>query len=273
MSKDKAKHPQNNPTSDPHKKGGEKETTNRHVYVEPGAKIDFVEDLRQEYKANQSDSTTHNKQQLFGTKIGAGLVFVYVALTLWMARSAQKTAETAVIDQRPYMVVKLPGNIVPKLAANVALHADVTIVNIGRTPALDHYQVVKLAYFPQPKPGHPNEYIVESEKNFADGEFAKLATEEHQARSVLRPLKAEQDLAPNADFNAGDVEGLTLSQGQFDDITSIAKGNHWAGAVFLIGLITYTDRTNQPYSTEFCWFALDPEATHWERCRWRNTIR
>jgi hypothetical protein len=49
------KHLQNSPIT-AKAKSVEKESTSRHVYVEPGAQVDSVGDFRQEYKANQDES-------------------------------------------------------------------------------------------------------------------------------------------------------------------------------------------------------------------------
>lgn len=64
MSK-KSNRGQDHPRASTHEGSGEKESTKRHVYVEPGAKIDFVEDLRKQQKAQQDENTVQQKKQLF----------------------------------------------------------------------------------------------------------------------------------------------------------------------------------------------------------------
>jgi hypothetical protein len=66
MSGHKPHRPQNNPDSDPHKKPGEKESTNRHVYVEPGVQIDFVKNLRDKHDANRKRAQPTTRNSFFG---------------------------------------------------------------------------------------------------------------------------------------------------------------------------------------------------------------
>ncbi|HKI27166.1 MAG TPA: hypothetical protein VKA07_12620 [Candidatus Sulfotelmatobacter sp.] len=78
----KSKHNKNNPASKQEHSEGREETTNRHVYVEPGVQIDLVKDLKEKYESSQTQSSTHNDKVLLWSKIGAGLIFVYAAITL-----------------------------------------------------------------------------------------------------------------------------------------------------------------------------------------------
>src|ERR1700674_411845 len=106
---DKTNRPQNDPHPARQQGSGEKESTNRHVYIEPGVQIDLVKDLKDTYKASRGESTTHNKKQLFWTQVSAGLLFIYAALAWWQGWSAHKTlqavGEQFRLDQRPYLSV------------------------------------------------------------------------------------------------------------------------------------------------------------------------
>jgi hypothetical protein len=73
----------------------EKENTKRHVYVEPGVQIDFVEDLKREYKTANSQNSTHSERQLQWSKVSTGLIFVYALLTLLMYCATKKSADAA----------------------------------------------------------------------------------------------------------------------------------------------------------------------------------
>ncbi len=99
----KPNRPQQNPHPDPHKKSGEKESTNRHVYVEPGAKIDFVEDLRKKYDTAQQESTAHSGRVLFWTKASALLLFVYAGLTGYQDYLSRQQVKISERGSRPFI--------------------------------------------------------------------------------------------------------------------------------------------------------------------------
>jgi len=103
MSNKKTKGIQNHPGPAQKDGQGEKETTKRHVYVEPGVQIDLVEDFKKKYEASQSETTPQNKKQLLWTKVSAVLLFIYVGLTLWQARSAQTSLNILIDEQRPHV--------------------------------------------------------------------------------------------------------------------------------------------------------------------------
>lgn len=149
----------NNPPPKQKQSGGEKESTNRHVYIEPGAKIDFVQDLREEYETAQSDDKTHKNRQLFWTKVAAGLLFATAGLTLWQAYSSHRTLnaiqEQFRLDQRPYISIikfEIMDSIVDgKPKANQAFEAgkplivNLNLKNVGKSSAINtifHYHVI-----------------------------------------------------------------------------------------------------------------------------------
>jgi hypothetical protein len=133
--------------ADQRDKHGDKESTKRHVYIEPGAQIDLVEDLKNEYKTANTDSNTRNDKQLFWAKVSAGLIFVYAGLTFWQGCSTQRAADAAkhsaettreamILDQRPWVYadnVELP--LEPQL--NVPFFFHTWMSNAGKTPATD----------------------------------------------------------------------------------------------------------------------------------------
>ena len=109
----KSKHPQHNPPAKPKQDGGEEKSTNRHVYVEPGVQIDFVQDLKKKYDAAQSDNKTHTDKQLFWTKVAAGLLLLTAFFAGWQGflirKSINNNTKQFQLEQRPYMVIKYPG--------------------------------------------------------------------------------------------------------------------------------------------------------------------
>src|ERR1700734_457518 len=97
---EKHKSGKNQPHGNANHPASEKESTKRHVYVEPGVRIDLVEDFRQEYRANQKTNTTYNDRQLFWTIVSAILIFIYAGLTGWQGCSAKRAADAATVAAR-----------------------------------------------------------------------------------------------------------------------------------------------------------------------------
>jgi hypothetical protein len=105
MSADKHNHPQNDATTRAEQKHREKEITNRHVYVEPGVQIDFVQDLRKKYDVNQEKSNANSTRQLRWTIIGAVLVLIYALITAYQAYLIRDNFRTG---QRAWVGVSKP---------------------------------------------------------------------------------------------------------------------------------------------------------------------
>jgi hypothetical protein len=138
MSEHNPERPENDPKPNPHKKQGEKETTNCHVYIEPGAQIDFVKDLRNQYKTSQDQNTAHSEKILFWTKVSAWLLAIYIALTSGLVclsyQSWKTTREFFQRDQRPYV---FSNNVEPaQIVAPAGLATHIFYVNYGKTPAM-----------------------------------------------------------------------------------------------------------------------------------------
>jgi hypothetical protein len=132
-------HPQNNPSPGPPKPGGEKESTKRHVWIESGVEIDLAENLRKKYEASQTQANTHNEKTLWWTKAGAGLVFIYVLLTLGLfcltRKSINNNSGQFQIDQRPYLWTS---NKTPYtgIRAGQRMWANIELIDYGKSPAL-----------------------------------------------------------------------------------------------------------------------------------------
>lgn len=91
-----------NPNPKPNDEVRQKENTNRHVYIEAGAKIDFVQDLREQYKASHTASTAHNEKQLFWTKVASLLLLLTAGFSFWQVKIAK---DTFAFTDRPYIGV------------------------------------------------------------------------------------------------------------------------------------------------------------------------
>jgi hypothetical protein len=129
--------------ADQHDKHGEKETTKRHVYVEPGAQIDLVQDLKDEYKTANSQTSTSNQKQLFWAKVSTGLIAIYALITFLMYQANKKAADAAytaaqmaVLDQRPWLYAeRFTLDNEPKLYEPIPISA--WLSNSGKTPGLN----------------------------------------------------------------------------------------------------------------------------------------
>jgi hypothetical protein len=158
MSRQKPDGPKKNPRPDPHDSDPKEKSTNRHVYIEPGVQIDLVQDLRNDIKTAQTNGTADNRKQLFWTKVSAGLLLLYVGLTLWQAYSAQNSVNAIKDqferDQRPYIAItkfEIFDSATSKprdpqdFEIGKPLTVNVDFKNIGKTPAVNivpHYHVL-----------------------------------------------------------------------------------------------------------------------------------
>lgn len=133
-----------NYSSDKNKNRSEKESTNRHVYIEPGVQIDFVQDFRKEYKTAQQENAAQNKKQLFWTKVSAVLIVAYAIITYGILRTSQKTFE---FTDRAYVGVNKMDNsffvlqpdghtlkIASTLDETTEMHTTAEIHNFGTVP-------------------------------------------------------------------------------------------------------------------------------------------
>jgi hypothetical protein len=95
MSRHKSKNGQNAKPIGHDQTSREEKSTQRHVYVEPGIKVDLVESLRAQHKTDQQENATHQSKQLFWTKIASGLLFITAGLAGWQGYSTKISANAA----------------------------------------------------------------------------------------------------------------------------------------------------------------------------------
>jgi|HubBroStandDraft_6_1064221.scaffolds.fasta_scaffold06012_1 hypothetical protein len=94
MSK-KPKGAKNHPPPNEKKREGEKESTNRHVYIEPGVKIDLVEDLKNQQQTSDTNRAARENSQLLWSKITTVLLFLTALFAGWQAHSSRTSADAA----------------------------------------------------------------------------------------------------------------------------------------------------------------------------------
>src|ERR1700676_2398718 len=85
---------------EPGPSGDRKESTKRRVYIEPGAQIDIVRDLREEYRASQASTAVSNKRQFYLLLLSTLLLFTYTGLTASQAYSAHRALREALQASR-----------------------------------------------------------------------------------------------------------------------------------------------------------------------------
>ncbi len=189
------------------------------------------------------------------------------------ASSAAQTAKDAladsqkafVINERPYMVTDggAPQFVNP-LAINVPVQANVTIKNIGKTPALKILWNVRLVKH-RGGPKTPKGYA--EFKVFINSAFDDLHKENAIGRKEGAEKGAEQDLAPSATMFTTTQNAINLSANELADL-QISKIT-----LFYVGVISYTDSFGTSYETQFCafYFGVDPRI--WHICDNHNTIQ
>jgi hypothetical protein len=127
---------QNHPTPQPKQPSSEKESTNRHVYIEPGVKMDLVDDLKKQFKAAQDENTAHQNRSLFWTKIAAAVLLIYTFLTGWLGLPTRESIDNNTRqfqkDQRPYV---WQDNVAHKISIepNQRMWANIHLINYGKS--------------------------------------------------------------------------------------------------------------------------------------------
>jgi hypothetical protein len=120
-------HPATNPKQD----STQKESTNRHVYVEPGVQIDVVQNLKNQHDAERQEDKATEKKQLFWTKIATGLLVLTAFIYFLQWRSQTDALK---IDQRAWIgLMEIDGT--PDTNNSFSIHG--TFKNTGKTPAIN----------------------------------------------------------------------------------------------------------------------------------------
>jgi hypothetical protein len=245
----------------------ENENPNRHVYIEPGVQVDFVQDLKNRYKNSQSDNTAHNKKQLFWTKIAAGLVLIYTAFAGWQGCSTQSILSHSVeqfrIEERPWLTAD-PTPMLDKDAANGLFFLPrqtpngteyepniiIRAYNGGKTPAVD------MLTAPYEFKVGPTNQIIEEVKKFVPTYPEKYAGGfmGTSGNPIILPVKDWENYFPQ------------------DVIDRINNGT-WA--MFIVGGVRYHDvfdPKSSPYETIYC-FQVHRKGIPIATCPFTNEIK
>jgi hypothetical protein len=242
MSK-KSKRRENNPTALARDGSREEESTNRHVYIEPGVKIDLVDDLKEQQKAAQTDGATHQRKQLFWTKVAAALLLCTAGFSAWQAYlthiAITESRENFQRDQRAWIGVGEGKDsvFVSPIQFDADLNATVmygvTLENFSSHAAQNAFAIAQL---------------VLTQDLF---ELAKV----QKAMCAMR-----------GDDQVGDLIFPGKSKpptGLWPGTSDAAK--HAAGKpleAFLVGCISYSDQFTTVWHTGFIYWFLDSQTGH-----------
>lgn len=224
--------------------------------------------LKQQLKEMHDAGTdTHNLAVAAGVQADAARVAANAAKSAAETASAamKQSEETFITEQRPYLVAAIPDFNQTSIVGNQAITANITFVNIGRTPARKIIRNIKMS------PYHASDR--KAFIRFINGLFANLRDKDRKDRSEIAITQdAEVDVAPQANqFSTNsaitippeDVTALAVEKGQ--DVGKVA--------LFYVGVASYTDAFGTPYKTEFCYFYVGTNLKVWHVCDNHNTIQ
>ncbi|MFN0171282.1 MAG: hypothetical protein ACKV22_33115 [Bryobacteraceae bacterium] len=193
------------------------------------------------------------------------------------ALSAAKTADDTlkdskrafVLEHRPYLISSIPRFVRNPSADEKQIAANITIENIGKTPAigrrvfldLSRYRGIPLANDPV-KDSKAREVFV----RFIEGTFNALRKSADAPTGKYGHL-AREDIAPGAKPFSTGVNKTPITREELPDIQTGAL------SLYLTGIIRYADGFEGTYETEFCYYYFGSDPTTWHICDSHNTIK
>ena len=249
--------------SDEQQQSAQKENTNRHVYLEDGAKIDFVKSLVDKYDASQATETVHNRKQLLWTIVAAFLVFIYTAITgvqTWLTRqSINNNSKQFEIDQRPYLWTT---NTIPtiSLVPNEQMWANIQIVNFGKAPALSARVTGAILVGPSAL-RLADQWFTEVDNRMDSPEMTEMVippglptlfpgrSPEKSSTEDMNMIKPNPNI-PTGGFGGGGFFSVFSQQSlRRDEVDYIMKN---AGAAVMVAHLRYYDASGNTYTTNIC---------------------
>jgi hypothetical protein len=229
-------HPPSNAGEGQSKEG----TTGRHVYIEPGAKIDLVQDLKDEYKSTNKETGEHSRKGLFWTKVAAGLLVITAFFAGWQSYSAKRSADAAIIaanaahdtlalSERPWVGLMGAGHLNIELAKDQPIKVTVDLQNTGKSPALNESGVGHLSTHPLGTP-MPN---FDCSKKDASAPIALMPNAIGQVT-----ITTERVGSAGTNLILHDPELQMVQSGRIQ--------------LYIYGCIWYDDTFQQPHRTDYC---------------------
>jgi hypothetical protein len=187
------------------------------------------------------------------------------------AATAEHTLEDShasfVVEERPYIVVDGSPQFLEPPTVNRPIAANVTIKNIGKTPAFRFIGVAEIVKF-RPTSEKPVNKELELIK-FLKSSFREAEQAGANARRVATKFGGKRDLAPGAPTF---TTAIATAQ---DQLTATDKILLERGDVRLynLGLLTYYDSFGNRYETEYCHYFSGTNPQLWHICESNNEIR
>ena len=182
---------------------GGKENTNRHVYIEPGAQIDIVPELKKQHATERKEDRTAQDKQLMWTKIAAVLIATYTLVMIWQAcltrqsnktnREAMTTVQRAFVYIDGYDALPIKDNSKPPNVLGIQLV--IRIKNSGTTQAKRTRYHHNRAPYPLP-PGYT---------------FPDL---DQNGNIVTDPIESNAFIAPQSTGELASVINFVRAEGQ-----------------------------------------------------------
>jgi hypothetical protein len=241
MSWKKINRPQDPSAANPNNDGTQKESKDRHVYVENGVQIDLVQDLRDDIKTAQTNNATDNRKQLFWARIAAFAAIGAAFFVGWQGYLLQQSnginRESMVAVQRAFVTWNGfdPDRVINRLNPTDPSKSIfrwtffIKYENSGATPARGAVCYSEISVLPD----EPSE-----ERFTADRGVLPRTTIGPKAIQKVGPLFVEEPVLFGADL--GNVTELTPLNVQPN--------------VFMWGWMVYNDTfpSTNPHVTEFC---------------------
>lgn len=219
------------------KEESDEKSSKRHVYVEPGVKIDLVDDLKTEQRAKDKEELAHSRKQLFWTRIGFALVLASTVIAFGIAiiyyyqldvmQQGMVSVQRAFVQRTPYVNHSIVQR-GPKGDTTVVV-IDAYWENTGSTPATEVSTFFNLNELPEEPSG----------STFSGGQH---------------PPPQPTYIGAKGRFSVGQRRPLSFITGEEDTSGTFAGTRASGRKVFLWGWLVYKDvfpRTKF-HLTEFC---------------------
>jgi hypothetical protein len=266
----RSKRPQNNQSPTDNKDTSSDKPNKRHVYVEPGVKIDLVQDLKEKYNAAQENSGEHNRKQLFWTKASTVILLGYSIITLLMykanrdaADAAQTAAGAASRQLKDSEIVQSARlsfeDFTATIISGTAFIADVAISvrNNGPTTASDlnfspQWGTYNLQYNSHPEPAKGNVKPTPSPSGPSLGPWQK--------RAYSYRVGANSSMPSDLSVNIPGLGNITIPNHVSSD--DVLEGKQ---QFFITPSVSYTDIFGVPHITTDC-FTYNIRVKQWTPC-------
>jgi len=161
-------------------------------------------------------------------------------------------------DQRPYLIADVPAFVSPP-AANQNIQVNLNLRNIGKTPATKVWWNLHLTPY---RPTNREEFL-----KFLPPIFTDLEHKSEQGRKEIKDFPFEQDVAPNQPIFTTTQETVVIDDKNFPDLQAGKL------ALFLNGVVSYTDSFKGSYQTDFCYYFVGSDPKVWHFCDAFNAIK